>query len=235
MAFAVRIQDLALAGRLVASRRVSLEIHLGESVGVAGRAGMGKSQLLRILSGQRPAQATALEVLGLDGRREPRRVWEHVGYASGRRDTLLDWRTAADNLRLEASQKGLPTARIEAAVQVALQHYALQRWAGLETGKLQRELRWRLGLAQAMLCGPRLLLLDEPLQGVLSDTAERLLKDLQQWLREDPSHTLVVAAEDLRPFDSLLTRRWRLDERGLQRLPEKSPEPSLGAPVRPTE
>jgi len=223
VAFAVRIQDLALAGRLVASRHVSLDIHLGESVGIAGRAGMGKSQLLRVISGQRPGHAALLEVLGLDGRREPRRVWEHVGYASGRRDTLLDWRTAEDNLRLEASQKGLPAARIEAAVEAALRHYALQRWAGVETGKLQRELRWRLGLAQAMLCGPRLLVLDEPLQGALPDQAEKLVRDLRQWLDEDPSHTLVVAGEDLQSFRSLLTSQWRLDERGLQPVPLKSP------------
>jgi ABC-2 type transport system ATP-binding protein len=220
--FAVRIQDLALAGRLVASRHVSLEIHQGQSVGIVGRAGMGKSQLLRVISGQRPGHAALLEVLGLDGRREPRRVWEHVGYVSGRRDTLLDWRTAEENLRLEASQKGLPAARVEPAVQAALQHYALQRWAGFETGKLQRELRWRLSLAQAMLGAPRLLLLDEPLQGVLPETADKLVRDLRRWRDENASHTLVVAAEDLGPLEALLNGCWRLDERGLQPLPLRS-------------
>jgi ABC-type multidrug transport system ATPase subunit len=221
--FALRIRDLVLPGRLVASRQVSLDVQQGESVGIVGRSGMGKSQLLRLLSGQRPAQAALLEVLGLDGRREPRRVWESVGYASGRGDTLLDWRTTDENLRLEAAQKGLPAARIDAAVEATLRHFALQRWAEVETGKLQRELRWRLNLALAMLTGPRLVLLDEPLQGIPPETAERLLRDLRQWLHEDPSHTLVVVGEELQPLRSLFSAMWRLDERGLQPLSSRAP------------
>jgi ABC-2 type transport system ATP-binding protein len=218
VAFAVRIQDLALPGRLVASRHVSVDIQLGDSVGIVGRAGMGKRMLLRVLSGQRPGAAAVLEVLGLDVRREPRRVWENVGFASGRSDTLLDWRTVEDNLRLEADQKRIPAARIASAVETELRHYALRRWAGVEAGKLERPLRWRLGLAQATLAKPRLLLLDEPLQGVPPDSAERLFRDLRQWLDEDPGHTLLVAGEELGTLKPLFTRLLRLDERGL--LPE---------------
>lgn len=223
MPFALRIHDLVLPGRLVASRHVSLDVQQGESVGIVGRSGMGKSQLLRQLSGQRPAQAALLEVLGLDGRREPRRVWESVGYASGRSDTLLDWRTTDENLRLEATQKGLPAARIDAAVEATLRHFALQRWARVETRKLERELRWRLSLAQAMLTGPRLMLLDEPLQGIAAETAERLLRDLRHWLEEDRSRTLIVAGEELQPLKPLFSCMWRLDERGLQPLSLRTP------------
>ena len=224
MGSALRIQDLELPGRQVVSRPVSLEVRLGEVVGIVGRAGVGKSQLLRILSGQRPGQGRTLEVLGLDLRREPRRVWESVGFACGWRDSLLDWRSAADNLRLEARQKGLPAAHLDDVVRLQLERHGLGQTAATVTAVLDRELRFRLGLAAATVAKPRLLLLDEPLLGADAGSAERLLAVLYHWLDEDANHTLVVAGESLSPFGPLLTALWRLDERGLDPVPLPDPQ-----------
>jgi hypothetical protein len=130
VAYALCIHDLDLAGHDVATRRVSLEVRQGEAVGILGRAGMGKSLLLRVLSGQRPGHGESLEVLGLDLRREPRRVWESVGFVTGSTDTLLPWRSAVGNLHLEAQQKGMPAGRIDAAARLQLErHRFLQRAA----------------------------------------------------------------------------------------------------------
>jgi pyoluteorin transport system ATP-binding protein len=233
VATALRIHDLELPGRQVVSRPVSLEVRLGEVVGIVGRAGVGKSLLLHILSGQRPGQGRTLEVLGLDLRREPRRVWENVGFASGWRDSLLDWRSAADNLKLEARQKGLPAARLDEVVRLQLEEHGLDQTAETVTAVLDRESRFRLGLAAATVAQPHLLFLDEPLLGADAASAERLLAALYHWLDEDASHTLVVAGESLTPFGQLLTALWRLDERGLvpAPLPDPQRDPRRHAPM----
>jgi len=215
VSYALCIHELDLPGRDVALRRVSLEVRVGEAVGVVGRAGTGKSLLLRILSGQRPAHGTSLEVLGLDLRREPRRVWESVGFMAGAKDSLLAWRSAAGNLHLEARQKGLPAARIDAAARLQLERHGLLPRATTRVAQLDRSARFRLGLAAAVVAQPRLLFLDDPLHGADAESAAHLVAVLEQWLAEDSSHTLVVAGESLDAFRSLLTSSWRLDERGL--------------------
>ena len=217
MSYALRIHDLDLPGRDVALRRVSLEVPFGAAVGIVGRAGMGKSLLLRMLSGQRPAHGEVLEVLGLDLRREPRRVWESVGYVRGGMDSLLDWRSAAGNLHLEARQKSLPAGRIDAAVRFQLERQGLLQRATTRVARLDREARFRVGLAAAVVAQPRLVFLDEPLRGADAETAMHLVGVLEQWRSEDSSHTLLVAGETLDAFQGLLTQALRLDERGLVR------------------
>src|SRR5437867_12237219 len=110
MNLALRVRDLEIAGKDVETRRLSLDVEAGEVIGIAGPPGVGKSTLLRALSGQLPARAASLEVLGVDALREPRRVWESVGYLRGDREVFL-WRLSArDNLRHHAAMKRLPAA-----------------------------------------------------------------------------------------------------------------------------
>ena len=215
MELAVRIRNLYLAGSQIAPRPVSLDVHLGEGVGICGPRGMGKGLLLHILSGLRPAEAEALEVLGQDARREPRRVSASVGFVSGSLDDFLWERSAYANLALHAATKGLPAARLHDVVQLQLGRHGLRPRAATAARLLPHTDLLRLALAQATVAAPRLLLLYDPLRGAGDEEAAELFDTLAEWLGEDPSHTLIAAGPRLRPLRRLLRRGWLLEPWGL--------------------
>ena len=156
MSLALCVTDLELGGRDVERRRLSLEAEPGEVLGIAGPPGVGKSTLLRLLSGQLPARAAVLEVLGVDALREPRRVWESVGYLRGDRESFL-WRLSArDNLRHHAAMKRLPAAQLDREVRLQLRRVGLLSRAGASPRFYERDDRLRLAMAHAWLDDPRL-------------------------------------------------------------------------------
>lgn len=215
MTMALRVTDLELGGRDVERRRLSFEVESGEVLGIAGPPGVGKSTLLRLLSGQLPARAAELEVLGVDALREPRRVWESVGYLRGDRESFL-WRLSArDNLRHHAAMKRLPAAQLDREVRLQLRRVGLLSRAGASPRFYERDDRLRLAMAHAWLDDPRLLFLDDPLRGAGPAAIEQFVATLDQWLGGDAQRTALIVGRSLRPFAELLTRGFVLRERWL--------------------
>ena len=219
MTLMLRARDLELPGHQVETRRVSLEVEPGDVVGIAGPPGVGKSMLLRLLSGSLPARAEALEVLGIDAIREPRRVWECVGYLRGDRESFLWHLSARDNLRHHGALKRLQGATLDRAVLLQLRRVGLFPRAGAAARFLERDDRLRLSMAQAWLDEPRLLLLDDPLRGAGAAAAEQFVATFEQWLAEDSNRGAIVVGRSLRPFIPQLTRAYILRERWLATIP----------------
>lgn len=215
MQFVLDVHALEIAGQQVEPRPVDLRVEPGEVIGIAGPPGVGKSALLRALSGQFPARADQLQVLGVDALREPRRVWESVGYLRGDAETFL-WRLSArENLRQHAEMKRMPAAIVDREVNVQLRRMGLLARSGASPRYYERDDRLRLAMAQAWIDGPRLLLLDDPLHGAGLSVAEQFVGTLDQWLAEDPERSAVITGRSLRPFINLLTRAFVLRERWL--------------------
>jgi ABC-type multidrug transport system ATPase subunit len=219
MPHALHVQDLELPGRDVETRRVSFAMEPGDVVGIAGPPGVGKSTLLRMLSGQLPAQAASLEVLGVDALREPRRVWESVGYLRGDRESFLWSASARDNLLHHGALKRLPAATLDREVTMQLRRAGLASRAGAAPRFFERDDRLRLAMAHAWLDSPRLLLLDDPLHNVGEAACEQFVATFQQWLDEDSRRSAVVVGRTLRPLVQQLTRGFVLRERWLAPIP----------------
>jgi ABC-type multidrug transport system ATPase subunit len=219
MSEAIHILDLELPGPEVEMRRVSFDVALGDVLGIAGPPGVGKSTLLRQISGAVPARAAALSVLGIDGLREPRHVWEHVGYLRGDRENFAWDLSARQNLHHHGAMKRIPAAVLDREVNIQLQRVGLLPRADTAARLFERDDRLRLAMAQAWLDRPRLLLLDEPLHGASAAAAEEFFSSLEQWLAEDPDRTAIIAARSLQPFAQLLTHAVLLRERWLAAIP----------------
>src|SRR5689334_13625528 len=147
-------------GSTLALDHVDLVVRRGSVFGFLGRNGAGKTTALRILSGlARPTSGTA-HVLGHDVARAPRAVRAGIGFLPDV-PALYPWMTAREYLQLAGRLFGLDAETIEARAD------ALLDMAGLDSvttriGGYSRGMKQRLGIAQALINAPSLLMLDEP-------------------------------------------------------------------------
>src|SRR3954447_21380158 len=164
-------------GSTQALKGVSLEVGEGELVGLLGPNGAGKSTLVKIACGLVTASAGTAQIAGAPaGSPEAHRA---LGYLA-ELFRFPDWLSADELLgmhqRLGGSDGGAPEReRLLAAV-------GLPHAADTRVGAMSRGMQQRLGIAQAMVGGPRLLLLDEPtsaLDPAGRPTVRRLLEDLR--------------------------------------------------------
>mgnify|MGYP001194575692 FL=1 len=144
---------------------VSFEVAEGEILGLLGLNGAGKTTILRILAGDLAASAGTVEVGG-----EP----VDPGEPAGRRlvgflpetPPLYPEMTVEGFLRFVAALREVPAAELATRTAEALGRFALDEVATLPVGALSYGYRKRLGLAQASIHRPRLLILDEPITGL---------------------------------------------------------------------
>ncbi len=190
-----------------ALRRVSFTVADGERVALLGRNGAGKTTLLRILAGVLDASAGQVRIAGADPL-DPDPAWRaRLGFLP-ERPPLHDDMNVAPYLLHVAELRG---AEPRAAAQV-LQRCDLGPYAERRIGTLSHGVRQRVGLAQAIVHGPRVLLLDEPAAG-LDPAQTAALRTLLQSLEL----TLVLSSHLLSEVSRIATRYLVLEEGRLVR------------------
>lgn len=174
-------------GRHRALDGVDLNVAGGEVYGLLGPNGAGKTTLMKIVAGLSRADSGSVTVLGRPFERD---VLRRVG-------SLVEepglWRgmNAVQHLRVHARLRGVPRSRIEEALAtVGLEEVRERRAAKYSLG-----MRWRLGIAIALLGAPRLLVLDEPTNG-LDPVGMRDMRDLLRRLAAD-GVTVFVSSHQL--------------------------------------
>ncbi|MCE5335761.1 MAG: ABC transporter ATP-binding protein [Desulfobacteraceae bacterium] len=152
-------------GPISAIRNVSFSIEKGEIVGFLGPNGAGKSTSIRILTCYMPPTAGVARVDGLDCFENSIQVRQKIGYLPENVPVYRDL-TAKRFLRFAASAKGVAPKRIAAEVDRVVAACGLEKIAGRMVGNLSKGYRQRVGLAQALLNDPPVLILDEPTIGL---------------------------------------------------------------------
>jgi ABC-2 type transport system ATP-binding protein len=177
----VRLEDLHKSfahGFLMHRRHVlqglSLELEAGDCYGLLGDNGAGKSTTLRILLGLSRPDRGGGELLGRPlGDRAARRA---LGYLP-ETPTFHEGLTAGEFLRFGGQLLGLGGADLERRAQALLERVELGPARHLRLRKMSKGMLQRLGLAQALLGDPELLVLDEPMSG-LDPHGRKLVRDL---------------------------------------------------------
>jgi ABC-2 type transport system ATP-binding protein len=178
---------------------VTFEAYAGETFGLLGHNGAGKSTAIRILTGRaRPTGGTA-RVLGHDVVTEFESVRGEINLVP-ETPTVYGRMSAKENLALFCRLYGLPAARAgEALERVRLTHVADRKAKTFSTG-----MRQRLLLARALLNQPRVLFLDEPTRGLDPQSARELHELIDEMARGGA--TVFLTTHDMHEADELCHR-----------------------------
>lgn len=166
--------------RLVAVRDLSLEVREGEVYGLLGPNGSGKSTTLKMLLGLVTPTSGTAEVFGHDSRAFAAR--SEVGFLP-ENPYFYKFLTAAETLRFYGKLCGLGGAKLKARIDELLALVGLEDARNRRVGSYSKGMLQRIGLAQAIIQDPRLVVLDEPTAGV-DPAGSRQIRDLILGLKQ---------------------------------------------------
>jgi ABC-2 type transport system ATP-binding protein len=180
-------------GARPAIRDLSFRISSGEVVGFLGLNGAGKTTTLKILAAVLLPSSGTVRIDGMDVARAPRSLKQRIGYLP-EEPPLYDEMTVGGYLRFVAELHGVPSARTASAVEAVEERTDLRSVHRELLGALSHGYRQRVGVAQALVHGPSVLLLDEPSKGL--DPAQIIeMRALLRSLRT--THTVLVSSHIL--------------------------------------
>lgn len=162
----IEVQNLRKQfGSTVAVDRVSFSVQRGEIIGLLGPNGSGKTTIMRILTGFFPPTSGTAKVGGLDVETDSVAVRRLIGYLP-ESVVLYPEVPVARYLQFCGEVKDLRGARLRARVDAVIKAVGLSDVRKREIGKLSKGYRQRVGIAQAIIAEPALLILDEPTVGL---------------------------------------------------------------------
>jgi ABC-2 type transport system ATP-binding protein len=180
-------------GKVTAVDDVSFRVERGEILGFLGPNGAGKTTTMRILTGYMPASDGRATVAGYDVFDHPIEAKRRTGYLPETPPLYPDM-TVREYLDFVARIKGVPSADRASRVDGVMKRTHVDDMASRHCGKLSKGYRQRVGLAQAILHNPDVLILDEPTAGL--DPKQIIeTRDLIRSLSGD--HTIVLSTHIL--------------------------------------
>jgi ABC-2 type transport system ATP-binding protein len=180
------------AGRTAISN-ISFEVGRGEIVGLLGPNGAGKSTTMRILSGYLPASSGTVRIAGFDVFRDSTEVRRRIGYMPENNPMHYDLRVR-EYLKFRARLKCLSRKKSRERVDVVMEQCGLTDVSRRIIGQLSKGYRQRVGLADALIHEPELIILDEPTIG-LDPNQIRAVRQLIKGLAG--SHTVLISTHIL--------------------------------------
>jgi len=172
---------------------VSFSVPRGQVLGFLGPNGAGKSTTMRILTGYLGADQGRASIAGYDVQTQSREVRRRVGYLPELAPLYAEMRVEAF-LEFVCRLRAVPTARRRGRIDHAIEVCGLSERRHQIIGRLSKGLRQRVGLAQAVVHDPQVLILDEPTAG-LDPAQTRETRDLIAELGH--THTIILSSHIL--------------------------------------
>jgi ABC-2 type transport system ATP-binding protein len=190
----ISVKDLSKKyARNKAVDHISFEVERGQIVGFLGPNGAGKTTTMRILTCFLPPSSGTATVAGFDVLEQPLEVKKRIGYLPEAPPLYLEMRTA-EYLTFVGRLKGLSGAELRHRVDTVCDRCAVGDVKNKLLGKLSKGYRQRVGLAQAIIHNPDVLILDEPTAG-LDPKQINETRDLIKSLAGD--HTIILSTHIL--------------------------------------
>jgi ABC-2 type transport system ATP-binding protein len=151
--------------RTVAVDNISFEVEKGQIVGFLGPNGAGKTTTMRVLTCFLPPSAGTATVAGFDVLEQPMEVKKRIGYLP-ETPPLYPEMEVVEYLNFVGRLKGVPSSHIKSRVDEVMERCAVADMRNRLISKLSKGYRQRVGLAQAIIHNPDVLILDEPTSGL---------------------------------------------------------------------
>jgi gliding motility-associated transport system ATP-binding protein len=192
-----------------AIEEVSFEVGAGEIVGFLGPNGAGKTTTMRILTCFQPATQGTARVAGFDVFEQADDVKRQIGYLPESPPLYTDMRVR-EYLEFVARVKRVPRNEIRSRIANTIERCGLGDVAHRLTGKLSKGYRQRVGLAQAILHAPPILILDEPTSGL----DPRQVVEVRKLIRELAGEHTIILSTHILPEVSMTCQRVIVINRG---------------------
>jgi len=160
-------------------RDINLELRRGEILGLLGPNGAGKTTIMRMLTDNLAPSRGTVEICGIDMLDQPRKAKAHIGYLP-EIPPLYQELTVSEYLTLAARLHGVEKQKINAAVDEVMQRCGLDNTKDRLIGLLSKGYQQRVGIAQAIIHDPDVIIFDEPTTGLDPNQ----IRDIRALIRE---------------------------------------------------
>ncbi len=189
-------------GDFVAVEDVSFDVPEGQVVALLGPNGAGKTTIMRMVTGYLAPSGGSTSVSGIDVADDRVAASATIGYLPENGPLYADM-TPAEMLRFFGEARGMSAERLAARVQAVADQCDIALILDKPIGKLSKGLRQRVGMAQALLHDPPLLVMDEPTSGL--DPIQ--IRHFRAHVRELASHkTLLISTHILQEVTAIADR-----------------------------
>ena len=189
-------------GPFVAVEDISFVIPQGEVVAFLGPNGAGKTTMMRMLTGYVAPSSGNAAIAGHDVRRDRIAASRRLGYLPENGPMYPDM-TPLDLLRFFGEARELPADRLKSRIEAVIDLCALDLVVEKPIGKLSRGYRQRVGMAQALLHDPEVLIMDEPTAGLDPNQIRQFRENIQRLGR---TKTLLISTHILHEAEAMADR-----------------------------
>ena len=196
-------------GPFQALKDISFQVDKGQIVGFLGPNGAGKTTTMRILTCFMPASSGRVTVAGYDVFKESREVRKHIGYLP-ENVPLYPEMTVTKYLRYMAKIRSVPRRNIKSQLDDAIEACGLTERRHQIIGQLSRGFRQRVGLAQALIHAPDVLILDEPTSGL----DPRQIVEIRELIKALGKERTILFSTHILPEASMTCERLIIISRG---------------------
>ncbi len=196
-------------GNKTAINNISLFVRSGEVLGLLGPNGAGKSTTMRIIAGYLLPTSGSVKVAGFDVVKEPVTAKRHIGYLPENPPLYKDM-TVCDYINFAAELRGLKGKDKAHHVNRVIEEVGIPDVKKRLIGHLSRGYRQRVGLAQALVANPQVLILDEPTVGL----DPQQITEIRQLIKELSGKRTVILSSHILPEVSSLCHRVAIINKG---------------------
>ena len=191
---------------IVALQSVDLQVHRGRIYGVLGPNGAGKTTLIKILVTLLLPSGGEAYVDGLNVVTEFRKLRHRIAMVSGGENSGYGLLKVREQLWLFSQLYGLPSKEAHRRIDELLERLGLAEVAGRKVSSLSSGMRQKMNLIRGLVSDPKILFLDEPTVALDVGAARDMREEVQRWVADDPSRTVILTTHYMMEADELCAR-----------------------------